>query len=126
MDTENVVSEVTTAAAGDYSVNVNIDSLETAHGKLKSLLNSIEDTLKKADAAGKSAVEATGGESTRVGQAIRDSLVSVNSNEFIRVKERITNLSEGVRIIQDAYTQEEDELVKAVNNYKDGYEFQEQ
>lgn len=122
MDTENVVTSA--GATGDYSVNVNIDSLETAHEKLKSLLNQIEDTLKKADAAGKSAVEAAGGESTRVGQAISQSLVSVNSNEFIRVKERINNLSEGVRIIQTAYEQEEDELVKAVNNYKDGYEFQ--
>ena len=122
MDTENVVTSV--GAGGDYSVNVNIDSLETAHEKLKSLLNAIEDTLKKADAAGKSAVEAAGGESTRVGQAISQSLVTVNSNEFVRVKERVTNLCEGVRIIQNAYAQEEDELVKAVNNYKDGYEFQ--
>ena len=122
MDTENVVTSA--GATGDYSVNVNIDSLETAHEKLKSLLNQIEDTLKKADAAGKDAVEAAGGESTRVGQAISQSLVSVNSNEFVRVKERVSNLCEGVRIIQNAYVQEEDELVKAVNNYKDGYEFQ--
>ena len=124
MDTENVVTSA--GATGDYSVNVNIDSLETAHEKLKSLLNQIEDTLKKADAAGKDAVEAAGGESTRVGQAISQSLVSVNSNEFVRVKERVSNLCEGVRIIQNAYVQEEDELVKAVNNYKDGYEFQAQ
>lgn len=121
MDTENVVTSV--GGAGDYSVNVNIDSLETAHEKLKNLLSAIEDTLKKADNAGKSAVEAAGGESTRVGQAISQSLVTVNSNEFVRVKERISNLCEGVRIIQNAYVQEEDELVKAVNNYKDGYEF---
>lgn len=117
---ENVV---TSTAANDYSVNVNIDSLETAHEKLKNLLTSIEEVLNKADAAGKNAVEAAGGESTRVGQAISQSLVTVNSNEFKRVQERVNNLCEGVRIIQNAYTQEEDELVKAVNNYKDGYEF---
>ena len=122
MDTENVVTSA--GATGDYSVNVNTDSLEAAHERLKGLLSQIEDTLKKADAAGKSAVGATGGESTRVGQAISQSLVTVNSSEFVRVKERINNLSEGVRIIQTAYEQEEDELVKAVNNYKDGYQFQ--
>ena len=121
MDTENVVTGV--GAGGDYSVDVNIDSLETAYEKLKNRLTEIEDTLNKADKAGKAAVEAAGGDSTRVGNAINQSLVTVNSNEFKRVKERITNLSEGVRIIQKAYTEEEDELVKAINNYKDGYEF---
>lgn len=118
---ENVTA--TSTAANDYSINVNIESLESAHEKLKNLLTQIEETLTKADTAGKNAIEAAGGEATRVGQAISQSLVTVNSNEFKRVKERVNNLCEGVRIIQNAYTQEEDELVKAVNNYKDGYEF---
>ena len=124
MENIDVTENVSQVASGDYSVNVNIESLETAHEKLNSLLNSIEEALKNADAAGKAAVEAAGGESTRVGQAISESLVAVNSNEFVRVKERVTNLSEGVRIIQTAYTQEQDELVNAINKYKDGYQFE--
>ncbi len=115
---ENVV----TAVGGDYNVEVNIESLDSAHEKLKNLLNQIEDTLKQADEAGKRAVEAAGGDSTRVGQAIQQSLVAVTSNEFNRVKERVANLTNGVQIIEKAYVEEEDELVKAVNNYRDGYQ----
>ena len=111
-----------TGSTGDFSVNVDIDSLGTAHAKLNKLISEIEFILRYADQAGQNAIIATGGEATRVGQAVQESLVTLNANEFARVKERVRNISDGVRILESAYTQEEEELVKAVNNYKQGYE----
>ena len=107
----------------EYSIDVNTDSFEDAHAKLKKLIADMEATLKQADQAGKDAVAAAGGESTRVGQAMGQSLVAVNSTEFTRVQDRINTLDQGVQILTNAYQQEEDELVKAINNYKDGYNF---
>ena len=118
MGTENITND-----AG--SINVNIDSLGDSWTSIGNLLEEIKETLKRADAAGKAAVSACGGESTKVGSAINESLVAVNVNEFKRVQERVTNLRSGVRIIHNAYAEEENELVNAINKYKEDYSFPE-
>jgi len=116
---EDVVT--TAGGAGEYSVNVDIQSLGDSYSKLTNRIDKIAEALQKADDAAKQAIEAAGGDSTRVGQAIAGSLKAVNSVEFARVKERVTNLANGVRILENAYSEEEDELVNAINNYKEGY-----
>ena len=118
MDTENM-----TNSAG--SISVNLESLGDSWTKIGGILDEISDALNRADAAGKAAINACGGETTKVGQAINESLVAVNLNEFKRVQERVVNLRDGVRIIHDAYAEEEDLLVDAVNKYKEDYSFPE-
>ena len=105
----------------DYSIDVNTESLGSAHELLKNLLTEISEVLQRADAAGQRAVEAAGGDSTRVGNALKQKLVAVNSVEFSRVTERVADLTNGVVIIETAYAENEEEFVRAIDKYGDGY-----
>ena len=103
------------------SINVNLDSLSDAYTRIRSILDSMTEAFEKANNAGKEAVSAVGGETTKVGNAITNAVIEVNKDSFATAKQNILNYLDGIRISHNSLSAEEDSLVDIINKSAEGY-----
>ena len=101
-------------------VNVNIEGLGTAASSIEGIFTAIDNALKAAETAGENAIAAVGGTGTRVGAAINDSFVGVNTTEFQKARNSVQNMLGNVGQVHTVYQQEEDDIVNAINTFKNG------
>ena len=101
-------------------VNVNIEGLGTASETISALFDSVDAALKKAELAGTAAIDACGGTGTRVGAAINDSFVAVNTDGFKKARTSVQNMIDNVGLLHTTYATEEEDIINAINVYKNG------
>ena len=96
-------------------INVNIESLNA--GGISSYKKEIDSAIASALEAGEAALAAVGGSATNVGAALSNSLLEVNKTEYDKAVATIDNMIANVGTLNKAYKEEEDELVRAINEF---------
>ena len=99
------------------NINVEIGDLGTAISTISSELETIDEIIKDAKAAGDAAINALGGEGTPAGGAVKSKMITINDEEFEKTSKSINNFFESLGNVQKTYTEAENEFVDMINKF---------